>query len=154
MKVRSFLSNIKYSFLNIFDDFKSFIEKITNIVQYVIFLWKTNSWLDCDGLSILDLLAFKLERMKKVIEDEQLYEGWEKDAKDIDDTIAFLDMWRNADEYLVQPTALTRELNEMINNLEVSTERTEQESAEIKAYFEKFPFLKNILRKYYIFFGL
>lgn len=116
-------------------------DKIKYTWQYVKFLWKTNSMFDLDYYELLECNEFKLNRMK-----QQLKNVGNPDAsKQVEQSLLYLDQYRNAEEYVTLPEELQgKDVSELVSismnengSINIDLDMSDETSKEYKDYLDE-----------------
>lgn len=115
-----------------------FLCKIKYTFEYAKHIWKTNDCFDLDGMGLVDLLEFKLERMQK----QMTYLGNIKASKQIEQALLYCHQYFGAEDYVSLPAKFAGKLAEDLfdisldssNNLQLSTKMSKEDNKEYAQY--------------------
>lgn len=116
-------------------------DKIKYTWQYVKFLWKTNSMFDLDYYELLECNEFKLNRMKQQLRNV----GNPEASKQVEQSLLYLDQYRNAEEYVTLPEELQgKNVSDLVSismnengSINIDLDMSDETSKEYKDYLDE-----------------
>lgn len=98
LKTVEILDDLKYDMKKPFDHIRYLYEKVTGIWQYLVFMWKNNSYREWDFCYLYDLMEFKLNRMSLLLRDHAYAMDHEERYKEIQKALAYYHVYKNIED--------------------------------------------------------
>ena len=97
LKTVEILDDLKYDMKKPFDHLRYLYEKVTGIWQYLVFMWKNDSYREWDFCYLYDLMEFKLNRMSLVLREGYAMDHEER-YKEIQQALAYYHVYKNIED--------------------------------------------------------
>ena len=154
---------IKYSIMSIFDGIVGFCECIKYTFQQVYFMWKSKSIRIWDSCYLIDLIEYRLKKLKECMQ-EEIYDAKEhmdaevlKDRQirlaSISECLYQLEVYKDTTKELKEPEFITKFYNETNGNIFEMNLTKEQDKIYTKYLKESYKLENKSLKKFFSIMG-